>query len=423
MRTLVRVLAVGFGAVILLLVLAAAIGVSNARSTARSAAGLVADQLVITRLLDEMEREQEVLNNAFYRLSRTPEKVDLERMLADLDQTDRDIEEQVHKSGSGPERYVWLHLDRAVHEFSSEARRLLHRSNVSPAASRDLFLLHEQVTGEVARLVDLSYARAVETEQRVNRQTARLAGESAVLVGGCLMVALACAIFTVRLAARVFRKMEEQASELSRVSFRLLEIQESVARRFAHELHDELGGALTAIKTNLSTMLNGSAPDPARLEDCNKLVDQSISNVRELSQLLRPTILDDFGLDASLRWLLERFQERTHIKVEYRSEFAGRLADELETHLFRIVQEALTNIARHSGATEVTINLTAGGGRVRLAVRDNGRGLEPGTRLGMGLSGMRARAKSAGGEMKFTSSPGEGVAIEVWAPMSAPKAA
>jgi len=423
MRTLVRVLAVGFGAVIVLLVLAAAIGVSNARSTARSADGLVADQLVITRLLDEMEREQEVLNNAFYRLSRTPENVDVKQMLADLDQTDRDIEEQVRKSGNGAERDVWLNLDRAVHEFSREARRLLDRSSVSPAASRDLFLLHEQVTGEVARLVDLSYARAVETEQRVNRQTSRLAGESALLVGGCLAVALVCAIFTVRIATRVFRKMEEQASELSRVSFRMLEIQESVARRFAHELHDELGGALTAIKANISTMLNGTATDSNRLEDCNKLVDQSISNVRELSQLLRPTILDDFGLDASLRWLVERFRERTHIDVEYGSEFHGRLADELETHLFRIVQEALTNVARHSGATKVGIELMAGGGRVRLSVQDNGSGLRPGTRPGMGLSGMRARARSAGGELTFTSHPGEGVKIEVWAPMSAPKAA
>jgi signal transduction histidine kinase len=157
----------------------------------------------------------------------------------------------------------------------------------------------------------------------------------------------------------------------------------------------------------------------ARLEDCNKLVDESIANVRELSQLLRPTILDDFGLDAGLRWLIERFRERTNIAVDYCTEFQGRLPDETETHLFRIVQEALTNIARHSRATEVAIHLRANDGRVRLTLSDNGQGIAPGTRPGMGLSGMRARARSAGGELTFVSVPGKGLRIEVWAPLKA----
>ncbi|MBV8846034.1 MAG: hypothetical protein JO307_24765 [Bryobacterales bacterium] len=423
MRTLVRVLALGFAAVILLLVLAAAIGVNNARSTARSSASLVADQLVITRLLDEMGREQEVLNNAFYRLSRTPEIVDRDRVLADLGQTDRNIEDLARNAGTGPEREVWHSLDKVMHDFSTEARRLLNRKKVSATTSRNLFLIHEEATDEVARLVDLSYQRALETQARVNSQAKRLEAESLFLVVGCLAVALICAVFTVRIATRVFRKMEQQASELSRVSFRMLEVQESVARRFAHELHDELGGSLTAIKTNLAGLTNGSSVDPARLEDCNKLIDQSISNVRELSQLLRPTILDDFGLDAGVRWLVDRFRERTGIAVDYRSDFDGRLADETETHLFRIVQEALTNIARHSGATKVCINLHAADGRVHLTLSDNGKGLAPGIRPGMGLSGMRARARSAGGELKFTSNPGRGVSIEAWAPQSTPQAA
>jgi signal transduction histidine kinase len=303
----------------------------------------------------------------------------------------------------------------------------------------------------------------VETQRRVSQQSERLATESALLVGGCLLVALGCAILTVRIAAGVFRRMEWQAGELSRVSFRMLETQESTARRFSHELHDELGGSLTAIKSNLGAI----AADPAnrgRIEDCVKLVESSISNVRELSQLLRPTILDDFGLDAGIRWLAGRFRERTHIEVDYQSSFDGRLADETETHLFRIVQEALTNIARHSGATRVSIHLRADDDAIRLTIADNGRGFKkdlssgsavpvngnPGKsgpvnsrpvkdgpvddgpvndgpvnggqtgRGGMGLTGMRARARSAGGELKLTSAPGCGVTIEVWAPLAAP---
>jgi signal transduction histidine kinase len=421
MRTLVRVLVIGFTAVILLLMAAAVIGVNNARSIARNSADLVADQLVITRLMDEVEREQEVLNAAFYRLTRTPEMVDRANVLADLNQTDDNIEQLVSKASSGPDRQIWESLARAAQDFSTEARGLLGGQRMAVVAPLDLFFRHEEVTAVAARLVNISYARAQQTQQKVDRQAVDLATESAGLVGGCLTVALGCALVTVRIAASVFRQMKSNTGELSRVSFRMLEAQESVARRFSHELHDELGGSLTAIKTSLAVLAADPA-DRARLEDCVKLVDESISNVRELSQLLRPTILDDFGLDASLRWLVEGFGERTRIPVDYRSTFDGRLADETETHLFRIVQEALTNIARHSGATQVSIHLRADDGFVRLTVSDNGHGLAEDRRNGMGLSGMRARARSAGGELELTSKPGEGVTIKVWAPRTLPQA-
>jgi signal transduction histidine kinase len=191
----------------------------------------------------------------------------------------------------------------------------------------------------------------------------------------------------------------------------MLETQEATARRFSHELHDELGGSLTAIKTNLA---NG-----APVEDSIRLIDDAIANVRTLSQLLRPTILDDFGLDAGIRWLADRFSERTDIETDYRSHFDGRLADETETHLFRIVQEALTNVARHATASRVTIFLRAENGKIHLTLSDNGRGLPqtPADHTGMGLTGMRARARSAGGDCTISSTTGGGVTIDVIAPM------
>src|SRR5579862_1964469 len=421
MRTLLKVLVIGFATVIILLGAAAVIGVNNARSIAASAAGLVTDQLVIARLLDEVEREQEVLNTAFYRLSRTPATVDRARVLADLDQTDEEIRKMVAEASTGADAAAWNSLQRAAFGFSQEARRLLTLSTVPEYSSRDLFFRHEEVTSVVARLVDLSYAHAVETREGMDRQFKVLEQESAILFGICLVVALACAVITVRLAARVFRQMESQTGELSRVSFRLLETQESTARRFSHELHDELGGSLTAIKSNLIALAQNPS-DRTRIDDCMKLVEDSIHSVRELSQLLRPNIIDDFGLDAGIRWLTDRFRERTGIQVDYRSEFDGRLPDETETHLFRIVQEALTNIARHSGASKVEIHLRADGDNVRLTIHDNGKGMErprAGTVSigGMGLNGMRARARSAGGELEFKSQPGAGVTIEVRAPL------
>lgn len=412
MRTLLRVLVIGFAVVIALLAAAAVIGVHNARSITASAAGLVADQLVITRLLDEVEREQEALNAAFYRISRAPENVDRAKVLAALDQTGGEVAILVAQARGGPDEPAWNALERAVLDFSTEARQLLTGKKAPGFSSRDLFFRHEEVTIVVAHLADLSYARAADTRRRVDAQTNDIVTESILLIGGCLLVALVSAVITVRIAARVFREMEAQSTELSRVSFRMLETQEATARRFSHELHDELGGSLTAIKTNLT------GPHP-NIDDSIKLIDDAISNVRTLSQLLRPTILDDFGLDAGIRWLAERFSERTGIDTDYRSHFDGRLADETETHLFRIVQEALTNVARHANASRVTIFLRAENGKIRLTLSDNGRGFpqaSPG-HTGMGLTGMRARARSAGGDCAISSTAGGGVTVDVTAPM------
>jgi len=200
----------------------------------------------------------------------------------------------------------------------------------------------------------------------------------------------------------------------------MLEDQEATARRFSHELHDELGQSLTAVKTNLTALASSAPAENPRLADCLHLVDEAIGNVRQMSQLLRPTILDDFGLEAGLRWLAEGFAARTGIEVHVESTYSGRLPDDTETHLFRIAQEALTNIARHAAAHHVTIKLDGKPSEICLSVHDDGRGLgaTPSNGRGLGMIGMRARARSAGGDVNVRSRPGEGVLIEVRVPLN-----
>jgi signal transduction histidine kinase len=120
-----------------------------------------------------------------------------------------------------------------------------------------------------------------------------------------------------------------------------------------------------------------------------------------------------------LRWLTEGFSTRTGIAVDLQSNDPGRLPDETETHLYRIAQEALTNVARHSGAKNVHMNLESRGGEIYLSIQDDGQGLPdaPVNGSGMGMIGMRARARSAGGDVKVHSRPGAGVLIEVRAPI------
>ncbi len=414
-KKLLRVLVLGFSAVIVLLVAAAFVGVNSAQLIKESTAELVRSELVTTRLIDELQREQDTLNATFYRLSRGPELVDRARALAQLDAADQAVGRIVQEAAGTPQANLWRQLDTATRAFSSEARRLLAIRNVPNYSSRDLLRRNEEVTGLVAKLISSNYDRAIAAQSRIDQRSASLVNESVLLLGGCLLLALLCAIFTVRITTVLFRKMESQASDLTRVTWHMLGNQETVARRFSHELHDELGQSLTAIKANLLALESNNHPDPARLEDCKHLVDEAVQNVREMSQLLRPTILDDFGLDAGIRWQTERFAQRTGIEVNYRSTFEDRLPDEAETHLFRIVQEALTNVARHSGATRVHIELEREGDRLHLRMQDNGRGFENGNPPGgLGLVGMHARASSIGGELSIQSR--DGVVIELWAP-------
>jgi len=415
-RKILRVLVIGFSAVIVLLIAAGIIGLKSAQLIQENSAEIIHNALITTQLIDELQREQDTLNAAFYKLSRGPELSERERLLAQLDEADQAVERIVTEAAGTAQAELWHQLSTEVQGFSGEARRLLVRKNVPTYTSRDLLRRHEEVTAIVGKMIASNYTRTLAAQSRMDQRSAQLVTESLGLLGGCLLLALVCAIFTVRITTQLFRRMEQQSSELARVTWRMLESQETAARRFSHELHDELGQSLTAIKANVTALDPAIPPDPARLEDCRRLVDEAIQNVRELSHLLRPTILDDFGLDAGIRWLSERFGQRTGIEIDYRSNFQERLADQTETHLFRIVQEALTNVARHSGATRVAIELERNGNRVHLTVKDNGRGFQGNGASGLGLVGMRARAQSVGGELQIKST--DGVTVDLWAPLS-----
>lgn len=277
---------------------------------------------------------------------------------------------------------------------------------------------------QMSNALESAYGQAEMLRENIFQEGHGLLRFTVWLFAVCVVLSLLCATWVVRASAALFRRLEQQASELSQLQYQFLETQENVARRFSHELHDELGQALTAVKANLSALRDQPSSDQnsqaRRLDDCMSLVDSAIKDVREMSQLLRPTILDDFGLDAALRSLTENFALRTGIAVHYRSDLKnGRLRDEAETHLYRIAQEALTNVARHSGATEATLHLLVQNGNAILRIADNGRGFvavqgRKGT--GLGLAGMETRARGCGGRLEINTSEGKGVGIVVTCP-------
>jgi signal transduction histidine kinase len=419
-QNIFRVLTLGFALVILLLLGAAAVGIRNIRSIQESATGLVRDQEVTNRLIVELHSQETSVAEVFSVLARDPDSVDYDGITQQLGQADQDIDRICTEGARTPEKQLWQRLRQTSTEFATEARRILSQDTPQSFRSMELFRDHEAFIAVVGRLIETQYRKVSAAQAQINRVTARLLEASLLFASASVLLALIFAGITVRMASNLVRRMEWQTAELGRVSFHMLEDQEAAARRFSHELHDELGQSLSAVKTNLTALDSNGQVQRARLADCLRLVDEAIGNVREMSQLLRPTILDDFGLAAGLHWLCEGFAQRTGIDMACDTPFEGRLPDETETHLFRIAQEALTNVARHASAKHVRVQLEGAGNLVTLRIADDGCGLTPtpANPRGLGLIGMRARARSAGGDVEIRSRAGQGVVIDVRVPVA-----
>jgi signal transduction histidine kinase len=205
---------------------------------------------------------------------------------------------------------------------------------------------------------------------------------------------------------------------------RVIEAQELERSRLARELHDETGQALTSILLGLRGIRAARTADEAeRVEaDLRELVVQALQDVRSLAVELRPAALDDFGLVPALERLAETFSERSGITTVVEPNLgSGRLPSEAETMLYRLVQEALTNVVKHSEATQVSIILTRRDGGVNALIEDNGSGFDTDVvgNGALGLVGMRERVALLGGTLKVESSPGGGTTLAAYVPLSA----
>jgi PAS domain S-box-containing protein len=227
--------------------------------------------------------------------------------------------------------------------------------------------------------------------------------------------------------ARLYRRIHETAGELRQLSRKLFSAQESERRHIARELHDEIGQLLTVIKFDLQGILRKPGAESAApaLRESIETIDQLVGRVRDLSLNLRPSMLDDLGLVPALRWYVQRQAKHLGIAIELQlPASARRLPPEIETASFRIVQEALTNAARHAQATRVEVMLTINEQDAELTVRDNGAGFDVAAAHqraivggSFGLLGMQERAQLVGGELRITSAPHQGTVIKTQFPL------
>jgi PAS domain S-box-containing protein len=231
--------------------------------------------------------------------------------------------------------------------------------------------------------------------------------------------------------ARLMQVVKVHTHELKELSSQLMQAQEGERKRIAQELHDQVGQMLQSMKMNLDRMKRNLSTEPQRMEDTKdwlldteKLLSQTIDDIRTLTFNLRPSMLDDFGLFSTLRWYIEDYSRRSNIKVTLKGkEDKYRFPLEIEVNLYRIIQEALTNVIKHAAATEVTIFLSYKNSCAILSVKDNGRGfdtlkLSASPHKGTGIYNMQERVNLLGGDFEIISRIGKGTRINVKIPFT-----
>ncbi|HZJ72440.1 MAG TPA: sensor histidine kinase, partial [Planctomycetota bacterium] len=241
-----------------------------------------------------------------------------------------------------------------------------------------------------------------------------------------LLLGAAVAVVSAEILSTARERLAHRQQELAALSGRLMSLQEEERRRLSRELHDQVGQSLTAVISYLWLVdrgLDHAATEPREhLGEARRLAAKTLSDIRELSQLLRPSVLDDWGLGPSLEAHVEAFGRRHEIATGLTVDgLPERLPPEFETAVYRITQEALTNVARHAKASRVDVNVRADGTRLLLVVADDGIGLGTGAArpAGMGLIGIRERVLALGGTMSLRGDKGTELRVDL--PLPSPR--
>jgi signal transduction histidine kinase len=242
------------------------------------------------------------------------------------------------------------------------------------------------------------------------------------LLGGATLAALT--IFHIlRLESQVQERLKESVQAragLQELSAKLVRAQEDERRALSRELHDEVGQSFSAVLMEAENLLDMEPAPEVRphLESLRSLAENGMNEIRNMALLLRPSMLDDFGLVPALNWQARETAKRTGMRVQIDSEVEDELPDEHKTTIYRIVQEALNNCARHAQATTVQVSVRGENGQILLNVQDDGSGFDPQRVRGLGLLGMEERVRHLGGEFVIDSRPGRGTLLHIALPLA-----
>jgi signal transduction histidine kinase len=322
----------------------------------------------------------------------------------------------------------------AYWEFIDSVLRL----NNEERQRRGYVFLRDEVFPRRTAMLDIANRIGDLNEQQLsenNERNAALLSSFQTRLAGTVFITLLLSIAMAAFSMRKILKLEEHAHlqyhevyearrQLENLSARLVQAQEAERRSLARELHDEVGQSLSAVLIevrNLSTGLPTESEDQLQkhVETIKSLVENTVRTVRNMSLLLRPSMLDDLGLIPALRWQAREVTRRTGIDVTVSTDLVSDdFPDDYKTCIYRVVQEALHNCSTHSSATAVRIGVIQEPQRLAISVGDNGKGFDVQQSKGLGLLGMEERVAHLGGKCKIHSEPGSGTVLTIELPFS-----
>lgn len=280
----------------------------------------------------------------------------------------------------------------------------------------------ETLSALVSRLLVANHEEEETAASQIRTFYEGLERNAYIFLAASLLLIVAISAILIRNSRAMFRRIDALASERRELAQQLIASQESTLRGISRDLHDEFGQILTALGAMLQRARR-HAPDGEfvrDIEESRQVVQDTLDKVRGLSQSLQPMILEEQGLAAAIPWQLSVFERQTGIAARHEcAEPIPELATASAVHVFRIVQEALNNVARHAEASTVLVRTGTKGGTLRIEVEDDGKGIGPANSRGMGMAGMRERAELLGGGLSFaTRADGTGTRLMLEVPIA-----
>ena len=338
-------------------------------------------------------------------------RVRTDRALNDMSASMDSAESSAFRSLQSEVQVYWKLLD-----FIVEMQGKDKRSRGATYFSNELVRRRTAMLELVDRIDQISMRELSTGDAMLNATFDGLRLRLIVMLAATVGVGAALATFTIR------RTLALEA-EMKKLSARLVSAQEEERRAISRELHDEVGQSLSALLMEAGNAAASVPVDSAEVrrhvESIKKLAEASVNVIRNMTLLLRPSMLDDFGLVPALEWQAREVSKRTGLRVQVAAaESAAELPDELRTCIYRVVQEALHNCARHAHARSVRVVVRQERDRIVLTVEDDGAGFDSRRVRGLGLVGMQERVNHLGGAFAITSKPGAGTKVEVELPVA-----